>query len=35
VTEKHERREELKERNLHVVSPDEKTPVKMGRGHQC
>ena len=35
VTEKHERREELKERNLHVIYPDEKTPVKLGRGHQC
>jgi len=35
VTDKHERREELKERNLHVVSPDEKVPVRLGRGHQC
>lgn len=34
-TEKHEKREELKERNLHVVSPDEKVPVRLGRGHQC
>jgi pSer/pThr/pTyr-binding forkhead associated (FHA) protein len=35
VTEKHERREELKERNLHVISPEENNPVKLGRGHQC
>jgi len=35
VTEKHERREELKERNLHVICPEEKYPVKLGRGHQC
>lgn len=35
VTEKHERREELKERNLHFVYPDEHVPVRLGRGHQC
>jgi hypothetical protein len=35
VTEKHERREELKERNLHLICPDEKVPVRLGRGHQC
>jgi hypothetical protein len=35
VTEKHERREELKERNLHVICSEENYPVKLGRGHQC
>lgn len=35
VTDKHERKEDAKERNLHVISSEEKYAVKLGRGHQC
>ena len=28
-------KEEKKERNLHLISPDEGVPLKIGRGHQC
>jgi len=35
ITDKYERREELKQRNLYVVCPEGETPIKLGRGHQC